>query len=215
MSNPPAPTAPITQAEFARLVGVSKQMVGKGIKRGRIPERFLDQDGVGPPRIADIEGARRAWLGSADHSKAPLAVKERGAAMRGETAAAEPLPRSPRPAPPIDPPSPPGASLEPEDLSLLAEQAREKFWKANLAEIEFKKRSGELVDAMEMTTKIAGAFAKVRGRLTAVPARAKQQIPHLTAADVGLLDKLVREALEELVIDLETAPPDDQEAAVA
>jgi hypothetical protein len=201
---------PISQAEFARLVGVSKQMVGKGLKQGRVPKAFL-VDVDGKVKIADVDAAKRAWLASADHSRAPGYVKERAAraevpdpAARTSSSVVPPPAPIPRPASPRPPAAPGEDALEPPtDLSLAAESAREKFWKANLAELDFRKRSAELVEREEWIAKLADVFTRVRTRLLAIPTRTKQQLPHLAVTDIGAIDELVREGLEELTVELQ------------
>jgi phage terminase Nu1 subunit (DNA packaging protein) len=83
-------------------------------------------------------------------------------------------------------------------LQLQAELARAKFWEANLKEQQFRTRESELVEAAVVEKKIAGVFSRVRGHLLGLPSRAKQAIPHLSAAEVVLLEQLVRESLTEL-----------------
>lgn len=60
------------------------------------------------------------------------------------------------------------------------------------------RRSGELVEAraaeIHFSTMVVTAKTKLRG----IPSRAKQRIPHLTAADLAILAELIDEALVEL-----------------
>jgi phage terminase Nu1 subunit (DNA packaging protein) len=49
----------------------------------------------------------------------------------------------------------------------------------------------------------------VRSRLAGLPTRVRQQIPHLTAEEVGIIDDFVREALDELALKLESEDDDD------
>lgn len=203
MSNP----TPLSLGEYAEhraargLPGQSKNAVSKAIKRGCLV-RSVVRNHRGEPKIADPSLADREWAAGTDHSKAPASVK----------ALAAPRPRPP-PAPAA--PSPQGDDdvTEPTDLNLALESAREKFWKAHLAELEFKKRSGELVDAVEMKAEIDDAFTRVRARLLGVPTRARQQLPELTPQHIATIDSLIREALDELVVGLEQ--DGEEEEAVA
>lgn len=97
------------------------------------------------------------------------------------------------------------------DFDVVRESAREKHWKANKAEIEYRERIGQLVDAEEMKTAVADAFVRVRGRLGGLPTRIRQQIPHLSADEVGVIESFVREALEELVLKLEDDEDDEDD----
>lgn len=96
------------------------------------------------------------------------------------------------------------------DLQLQEELARAKHWEANLKEQKFREREGELVETKVVEKKVADLFTRVKTHLLGVPSRAKQLIPHLSTAEVGILEELVREALEELVQEDQDAP---QEAA--
>jgi hypothetical protein len=82
--------------------------------------------------------------------------------------------------------------------NLATASAREKHWRAELAELNYKQRAGELVNAAEMTAAMADAFSTVRTKLLGLPSKAKQQLPHLTLAELATLDEIVREALEGL-----------------
>lgn len=157
--------APVTQAEFARRVGVKRQVVGRNLAH-RVPADCL---GVrdGKTVIVDVEGAVKAWHDSADRSRAPGYVKER---LGGDLARAS---------------------------------ASEKLWRSRLAELEFLKRSGELVNAKAMTAKLVDVYTRCRTRLLGLPTRIRQAVPHLSTKDVGLVDTLVRETLEELAADLQ------------
>lgn len=75
---------------------------------------------------------------------------------------------------------------------------REKHWKANTAELTFRQRAGELVKAADVKAKFSEKFSTVRSRVLGVPSRARQRLPHLSHADLAVLDELLREALEEL-----------------
>lgn len=87
----------------------------------------------------------------------------------------------------------------PRPVSELATwRAQREKAQAELAEIELAEKRGELVPAREVEARMVEVFAHCRTKLLGVPARARQQDPSLTAAQVRMLDELVREALEEL-----------------
>jgi hypothetical protein len=77
--------------------------------------------------------------------------------------------------------------------------ARERHWKAQLAELNYKQRAGELVNAAEIQAAIVDTFTTVRTRLLGTASKAKQRMPELTLAQLATLDDIVREGLEELV----------------
>lgn len=216
MSNPT--TAPISLRAYAKRRGVSAMAVSKAISSGRLRASVV-RDERGQPKIADPDLADREWDAGTDHSRAPGYVKERASARAAGVPPPGPIP-APLPASaPRVPPAPGEAIQEPENLSLSLESAREKFWKAQTAEADYRERIGELVDAKEMAALIADAFTRTKTRLLAVPTRARQLLPQLGAPDVAVLDSIVREALEELVVELAPAPasstpPPPSEAAV-
>lgn len=203
------PTAPISLRAYARHRGVSAMAVSKAVAAGRL-RASVTRDEHGQPKIADVALADQEWDAGTDHSKAPGYVKERAAARAAGAPPAAP-PAAERTEPP---PEEAGLQL---GASLAVASAAEKVWRAKLAELDYRERTGELVDAEEMTAKIADVFTRVRTRLLAIPTRAKQQLPHLTVQDVALVDGLVREALEELALEVasEGAEPPAGEVASA
>jgi phage terminase Nu1 subunit (DNA packaging protein) len=88
---------------------------------------------------------------------------------------------------------------------LLASQARQ-------AEMKEAVLRGELVRAVEVTATNSLVFREIRSRSLALPARLAGKIPHLTAAEVAIIDDEVRAFLT-LLADPSTYPevdvPDD------
>lgn len=81
---------------------------------------------------------------------------------------------------------------------LVEATARERSAKAKLAELEYERKAGELVPAAEVEARWVGMITRSRTKLLGLPSKAKQSLPHLTTADLKTLDRIVREALEEL-----------------
>lgn len=77
-------------------------------------------------------------------------------------------------------------------------RARREAAEAGLAELELAKEEGRLVVASEVEARIANDYSKVRTKLLGVPSRVRQQDPALTAAQLALIDTVIREALEDL-----------------
>lgn len=201
-----SPPPPISCAAYARRRGCSTMAVSRAIARGRLVQSVV-RDARGDPKITDPELADREWEASTDLSKAPGYVRERAEGISAPPSVAPPdAPPSaavpPRPAPRVVPPPPEPEGEDPDappGLSLALESAREKHWKAKIAEQEFREREGELVEARMVELKLSGVYSQVRTKLLGVPSRARQALPHLTAGDVAVLEDLVREALEDLV----------------
>lgn len=183
----PAP-APLSLRAYARHRGVSPEAVSKAVQVGRLRASVTRVRGA--PKIRDAELADREWAATTDLTRATADI-----ARRGE-----------RPASPA--PSAGGEASAGEDLVLSEELAREKYWKANIAELEFRERKGELVEAKDVAKKLADIFAICRGKLLGIPTRLRQSLPHLSVQDVAKAEELLREALEDLaglgeVVDVE------------
>jgi len=78
------------------------------------------------------------------------------------------------------------------------EAAREKHWKANLAEIEYRVRAGELIPKEEVKEKFTAAVVAAKTKLLGISRRIQQRMPHISPEDVKSIHELVREALEDL-----------------
>lgn len=159
------------------LPGGSLQSVQRAVQRDRITVVTVD----GLKRIPDPEAADREWAANTDHSRAPGYVKDL-AGPQGDDEDDD-----------LDSEGPAG--------SLATAAARQKHWQAELAELNYKQRAGELVNAADMAAEMADAFSTVRTKLLGLPSKAKQLLPHLTLADLATLDGIVRESLEELATD--------------
>jgi phage terminase Nu1 subunit (DNA packaging protein) len=90
-------------------------------------------------------------------------------------------------------------SAAPAHVRLLESRAKREAAMAELAAIEVLEKRAALVPADEVRAKFAEVIGVARTKLLGVPTRCKQRMPHLTSADVRLIDDIVREALEGLV----------------
>ncbi len=70
--------------------------------------------------------------------------------------------------------------------------------KAELVEMQLAERRGELVQVREVEARMVSLFSACKSQLLAIPSRLRQEDPDLTPGQVGLVEKLVREALVEL-----------------
>jgi phage terminase Nu1 subunit (DNA packaging protein) len=57
--------------------------------------------------------------------------------------------------------------------------------------------AGRLLDADAVEREWSGILSGIRARMLAVPSRAAQRLPHMTAHDVAEIDREVRDALSE------------------
>lgn len=93
------------------------------------------------------------------------------------------------------------ASLNPkasERGTFAAARARREFAEAETKELKLRQLRDELVERSEVKRHLVDVFSKCRTKLLGIPSRVKQQLPHLTSVDVGTIEALVREALEDL-----------------
>lgn len=166
--------------------------VSRAVKKGTLVQSVV-RDAKGKPMITDPELADREWAANCDYSKAPPEVKEKGEATVQRLAQipdSKPVSRAVT--------AVPGAVFEGGEVSLSNASAREKHWRAESAQLEYRREAGELVEAREVQATVASAFATVRTRLLGVPSRMKQQRPDLEADDIAAFTACIREALEEL-----------------
>lgn len=169
-AEPPTSADPISLAAYARMRGVSREAVSVAVKKGRLQASVGRLKGR--PAIIDVDLADREWAASTDLSKAPGYVKERAA--------------------------PVAEHVELLEYSLPLEAAREKHWRANLAELEYRTQAGELIEASEVAARFTEVVSVAKTKLLGIAARVRQRLPQLTADDVRVVDDLVREALEGL-----------------
>lgn len=76
-------------------------------------------------------------------------------------------------------------------------QATEKYWKAKTAELNYRERVGELVEAAEVQKTYDDEVVACRTKLLALGPRIRQRID-MTEEGFGLVEELIEEALEEL-----------------
>lgn len=162
---------------YAKRRGVSPMAVSLAVKSGRL-SKSVARDENNQPKISDPELADQEWQTNTDYSDAPLC------AGASETSAATDVA--------------PSADL-PDDLTVSSAAARQKHWQAKLAEQKFQVAAKQLLDASEVKREWTDILSQTRTKLLSVPTMLKQAIPHLTTDDVLLVEKIVRDALQDLV----------------
>lgn len=173
----------LTLTAYAQRRGVSCMAVSKAVKKGRLSKSVI-RDEQGRPWVVDPELADREWVGATDMSKAPAYMREREEPSRGG--------RPRKGAPPLE------VAAGGEGPSLAEATAAKNHWQAELARLKYQREAGELVAAAEVRGRLEKVFRACVTKLLAVPSRAKQALPHLSPADLAELERLQREALEEL-----------------
>jgi len=164
---------PVSIRQAAKRLDCHPETLRDAISDGRIPAALVawvpGKRGQLEPKIADLDAAAAAWRENTRPRE--LAAAPASAATTGYQTAR--------------------ATREAETASL-------QRLKREAAELELAARRGELVPVAEVKAALAEEYAAVKSKLRAIPSRAKAEIPHLTPADVGLLKRLIDEALAEL-----------------
>lgn len=177
------PAELVTQTEFARRVGVSRQRVGQLLAEGRLP---LDQR---THRIPWSEGWA-AW--SADRGTDPPAMP---AAMTE----AEALEITHRPPPVLSDPD-----AEPDSAANIAAQhakarAADKMWQAKTRELKYQTLRGTLVARADVDADSENVAALIRSTLLALPSKLAPQLSGRILATAAVEQLLVAEIETALV----------------
>jgi hypothetical protein len=183
-------TPPITLTAYASRRGVSPKAVSKAIAAGRLTAS-VTRDQHGAPKISDPDLADREWEAN---TRARAEYAAPAPADPAETTGAAPPP--PRSAPAAT--SPELAEYYAHRSAREAEAARRERLQADLAELTLAERRGEMIPVAQARRDVMERYATVKTRLLGVPRGLAQQLPHLAAEVVPVVDALLREALEEL-----------------
>lgn len=193
-------TAPLTLTAYAERRGCSVKSVSIAVRDRRLVESVGRND-RGQPVILDPELADREWTANtrrrADVPAREPASSERAAASQPpqSEAAAAPAPRQRE------------ASLSgvpaynvSRDLRAAAD-ARNAILRADLAELELAEKRGRLVDADRARADVFARISMAKTLLLSVPTLVAQDAPELAGRIVPLIERRIREALEELSAD--------------
>jgi phage terminase Nu1 subunit (DNA packaging protein) len=81
---------------------------------------------------------------------------------------------------------------------MAAERKRLLTAQAQHAEMDNAERAGELLPRRDVELAWSRLVVEARTALLALPSRFKQRLPHLSAADLSVIDSLIRQILEEM-----------------
>jgi hypothetical protein len=190
----PGASQPLSVSAFARLVGVDEKAVRKAIKNGRL-ELSVSRNTTGRPMIDPVAG-KQEWEENRDPSRVRDPQKSR--ATRAETGPGDAIRggRNTNTALPPEKTSPGGSNghgiTTADERRLLIQQQRvnQELKNAILGKkyapvIEYKRRE-------------IARTVRAKNMMLGWPSKAKQRIPSLTIAEVGVLEALVRESLDSL-----------------
>jgi len=176
----------ITRSEAARAMGVTPEAVYAAVKAGRL-STVAGKDGK---PLVNSETMREEW---AKNTQTRIGM---GPKPPGEGAAKKPL-RSKEERMAVK--SKPRISKTSEAIPDYDEsRARTEHLKAELLELERQQKEGLLVKAEEIEHEWVEIITRARTKLLGIPTKAKQRIPDLDTDAIGVLDDIVREALEDL-----------------
>lgn len=171
----------VSVSEAARLLGIDKSVVSRQVRGFGI---------MGDDKRFDLAEyqSRRA------NSINPLMARRR----EDEAPAA------------IEPSAPPRERETFGGSALGKASTAHKALQARLLQLEYDERSGKLVSKAEVDEAIMSAARRLRDKLMALPGRASIEGAHLDQVALkGLLDRLIRQALDEFASDLESGRKDD------
>lgn len=174
--------------EYARRRDVSPAAVVKAINDGRLVAS-VGRTPDGARCIVDPVLADREWAENTDRTRGPGFVQQREREREGEADAEA------------------GGDEAGPTMSLGQAAALEKQWAARLKELDYNERIGLLVDATKIRAALAEKITRTRTHLLGIPSKFKAARPQQTREDLTTLDRLIREALEELAEDATPAPP--------
>jgi len=177
----------VTQAEAARILGITPQAIGQAVSKGRL-KIVLDEKGrkrLDTSTLAeDYRRTTQTRNTTAHRQAAALAAKE------PEKKSAAPIGR---------PKLQPRISRTQEYIPDYDEsRARTEYLKAELLELDRQTKAGKLVPVDEVEAKWIEVITLARGKMLGIPSKAKQRIPDLDAAAMACLEDIVRETLEDL-----------------
>lgn len=182
---------PVTQAEFAALKGVSAQAVGQAIRDGRLDKCLVYEKGKSKPRINPVIAAKE-WEQNTDHSKRTV-----GADLRV---------KAPTTAEGLDAEGSKGGNV------LYQSRVMYEAFRARTAKLEYEKAAAKLVEADQVKNAWVKIVTDAKTKIMSIPSKAKANIPHLTTADVATIERLVREALEDISASTSSSITGDDDA---
>lgn len=156
---------------------VSKRMGIRAFARSIGVNQRAIQRAIADGRITSVERTKRGWrITDAAAARAELEANTRPRARDAGQVEAQ----------------------KPDPTTLSAATLRERLARAKLIELDYERKRRTLIPLRDAEMSWSALVVAARTRLLGVPSRAKQRLPSLSAADVAVLDELIREALDEL-----------------
>lgn len=199
----------VTRAEAARILGVSADAVYQAIKRGKLSTTLSTTGEVRVNSETMLDewrrNTQRRTNGPRDYSRTELAHRQAPRQLR---------PAAERMNPNRTTSSSSGTSRVSRTVEAIPDyedsRARTEHLKAELLELDRKQKTGALIPSAEVEANWVKLVTSARTKLLAIPSKAKQHIPELDTDAIGLLDNLVREALEDLANGISDSDDSDE-----
>jgi len=180
----------ISRSEAARALGVTPEAVYAAVKSGRLSTK---KDVYGKV-VVNSETMREEW---AKNTQTRIGV---GPKAPGKGLEKKPLRSREERMRPKE--VEPRISKTDESIPDYEDsRARTEHLKAELLELDRKQKEGLLVKLEDVQHQWSEIITRARTKLLGIPTKAKQRIPDLDTDAIGVLDNIVREALEDLAAD--------------
>lgn len=175
----------ITQAEYARQRGCSKQAVSKAVKAGRLTLI----DGKVDPEIAD-----REWARNTDPDQQARGAPEQFEVTQARVQASAPAAES--------------DVLGPFDPTLVEAKARTEKLRADLLEMEIREKRGELIDADQARRVQFNLGRSARNGFLAIPSRLAPLLAPIT--DAAQIERMLEAEIRQVCQQIATTPATEQ-----
>lgn len=163
--------------EYARHRGISHVSVLNAIKNGKLPTAVVK--GPDGNTAIDQQKADTEWMASSKEVFKDQPVK--------------PVPTEQDEADKVN------SDLAAETQRLFNKaKAQTQIYKVKQAKLEYQRNAGELVEVKKVQDEWVSIAGVVRTKILALPTKLKQNCPDLTSDQMTMLERIVREALEEL-----------------
>jgi phage terminase Nu1 subunit (DNA packaging protein) len=171
----------ISLSEFSKLIGVNIQTISKAIKQNKIPDKFVQKKGK--LVMVEYKPAVITWLknlhGSTQNThELRKRLEEYTKTLIEEKGESKETPSE----------STPGISTYSES------QKKERFFKALLAELEYREKQGSLIDKAQAQFQLFSIGKEIRNSLLAIPDRISDDC--FAAQSRSKLHCIIYEAIE-------------------
>ena len=173
----------VTQAEAARILGITPQAIGQAVTKGRL-KIVLDEKGrkrIDTSTLAEDYRKTTQTRKTTAHKRASQVIQEQPVAKVADR-----------------PPGPRMTKTSEYIPDYDESRARTEHLKAELLELDRKQKEGLLVPAADVEAKWVEIVTMARNKIMGLPSKAKQRIPDLDSGAMACLEDIVRETLEDL-----------------